>query len=68
MQIIRDSIKDTVYVSIKESETGQDITHHMWAKFGVFPHWDGKGELLGIEFANAVINDDIELKEMIALP
>jgi hypothetical protein len=51
MEVILD--RDTGRVYVKRERTPEGVTPkhtHQYAKFGVTLVWDGRGELLGIEF------------------
>jgi uncharacterized protein YuzE len=68
MQIIHngafDKKADRVYVSIRESESGEVAATNQFRKFGVILYWDGRGEMLGIEFVDDAVNGDVIVMEM----
>jgi hypothetical protein len=59
MKVRVDRNAGTVYIELQPAEVDRNFATTYWRKFGVFPHWDGRGGLIGMEFTG-VTNVDVE--------
>ena len=51
MDVILDRDTGSVYIRLARADEGKDhIKTNQFAKFGMYPMWDGSGKLLGVEF------------------